>query len=205
MTSQKDLENIIQSVFESRYLKRIQRSGTTLLLGREVPENVAEHSFYTALFAIVIQHLKPELDLGKLLTLCITHDLEEVRIGDINLVNRFYQNTDNEVQAFNDMWQGSELGEKLIKLHKEGHTGESIEALAFKDCDILAELLLEKEFLITGNKEAEEWMDFTHKRLQTPEGKEIAKYIIEGRLSGWWEKIKNEIRKKQGVPAKDYN
>ncbi len=201
----KELENIIKSVFESRYLKRIQRSGTSLLLGPEIKESIVEHSFYTALFAITLQHLNPKLNLEKLLTMCIIHDLEEVRTGDLNQVNRLYLKEDIEVKAFSDMWKGSSLGKKLTKYHTERHQGKTKEAVASQDCDTLAELILEKEYLEKGIKEATEWMKFTLQRIKTKEAKELGEKIINERNAKWWEEIKNDIRKDHNLPIKDYS
>ena len=202
MTS--ELRNIIKAIFEARYLKRVNRSGTSLLLGNQIKESVPEHSFYTSLFGIVMQHLNPKLDSGKLLTMCIIHDLEEVRMGDLNQVNKLYHKDNVEMAAFIDMWKGSLLGDKLIKVHTERSKFETPEAIASQDCDSLAELILEKEYLKLGNKEAEEWMTFTVQRLKTKEGKEIAEAICKVRSTAWWEKIKNQIRSKHGVKRVNY-
>jgi len=132
-----EIKNIIKAYFEARYLKRLKRSGTSLLLGSQIKESVAEHSFYVSLFGIIMHHLNPKLDLAKLLVMCITHDLEEVRTGDLNQVNRIYHTRDVELEAFKDMWKGSKLGEGLIKIHQERHKYLSPEAIASQDCDSL--------------------------------------------------------------------
>lgn len=199
-----ELKNIIKAVFETRYLKRVERSGTALLLGNQLRESIPEHSFYVALFGIVMQHLNPKLNLGKLLTMCIVHDLEEVRTADLNQVNKLYHKQDVEMKAFVDMWQGSKLGNVMIKIHTERHNFKSPEAIASQDCDSLAELILEKEYLNMGYKEASEWMTFTIQRLRTNEGKKIAKAIQNMRLTMWWENIKNEIRVKHGIKPLTY-
>lgn len=199
-----EIRNILKSYYEARYLKRIKRSGTSLLLGSQIKESVPEHSFYVSLFGIIMQHLNPKLDLAKLLVMCIVHDLEEVRLGDINQVNRLYYKQEIDTKAFNDMWKDSQLGKKLITIHNERHNKQTSEALAAQDCDTLAELVLEKEYEKLGNNEAKEWMTFTIKRLKTKEGKQIAKEVLKTRSSKWWEDIKNEIRKKHGVKPLKY-
>jgi 5'-deoxynucleotidase YfbR-like HD superfamily hydrolase len=51
------------------------------------PESVAEHSFYTVLYCLFVGEWAREhgtsLDIGKLLTRAVLHDLEEARTGDI--------------------------------------------------------------------------------------------------------------------------
>lgn len=199
-----NLENIIKAFFEARYLKRIKRSGTSVLLGTQVKENIPEHSFYVSLFGIIMQHLNPQLDLGTLLTMCIVHDVEEVRTGDLHQVNRLYYDSDPELKAFEDMWKGSELGEKLTKIHTDRHEGKSPESVASYDCDTLAELVLEKEYLNLGTKEAKEWMEFTTQRLKTEEGRKIAEVIVNERMTKWWEEVKNQIRARHKFSPKEY-
>lgn len=199
-----EINSILKALFESRYLKRLQRSGTSLLLGPQIKENIVEHSFYTSLLGIVFSYFNPKLDLGKLLVMCIIHDLEEVRIGDLNQINRLYHKKDMELQAFIDMWAGSKLGEKLTAIHKQRHELLSLEAIASQDCDSLAELILEKEYFDLGDKEVKEWIEFTIQRLRTKEGKRLAKAILKARSSAWWEEIKNRIRKNNNIKSKDY-
>lgn len=200
----RELKNIIKALLEARYLKRVKRAGTELFLGPEVSESVVEHSFYTSLWAIIMQHYNPKLNLGKLLTMCLIHDLEEVRTGDLNQVNRLYYPDNPELKAFSDMWKGSKLGENLIGIHKERAEMKTNEAQASRDCDTLAELVTEKEYLEMGKKEAKEWMEFTLKRLKTETGKQLAQAVIKARMSEWWEEFKNAIRKHHGVKQVDY-
>lgn len=200
-----DLKNIVTALFEARYLKRIQKSGTSVLLGPEVEESIPEHSYYVSLLGIVMHYMNPKLDLGKLLTMCLTHDLEEVRTSDLNLVNKLYHQRDVSIKAFEDMWQGSKLGGKLSELQKERVAKKSLEAVAASDCDTLAELFIEKEYQEKGNTEADEWIEFTKKRLKTSEGKRLAEAISDSKSSQWWEEIKNKIRKKHGIKTVDYS
>ncbi|HUW21495.1 MAG TPA: HD domain-containing protein [Candidatus Bathyarchaeia archaeon] len=199
-----ELAEIIKSIFESRYLKRVERSGTSLFLGNEIQESVVEHSFFTCLWALVISHLNPSLDLSKLLTMCLIHDLEEVRIGDLNQINRSYFTQDPEIKAFSDMWKRSQLGKKLTGIHKERHAVSTPESQAAYDADVLSELILEKEYLEKGVKEAKEWIEFTIRRLKTKEGKKIAAEINRHHLAEWWEEAKNAIRKRHGLKPVSY-
>lgn len=200
-----EIQNIVISLFEARYLKRIQRSGTSLLLGTAVNETVAEHSFYVSLWAIVYAHLDAEINLGKILTMCLVHDLEEVRTGDLNQINRMYLDAKTTSHsAFADMWQGSDLGNKLVILHNERLENQTKEARAANDCDLLAELVTEKEYLDRGNQEAQEWIEYTQQRLKTEIGRQLAQLVINTRMTKWWEDIKNKIRTQHGLPPKNY-
>lgn len=77
MEKENDLKQIIQSCFEARYLKRFQRSGNQLFLGNDIHETIVEHSFYVALFGLIISQLHKEVDTWKLLSMCIIHDLAD--------------------------------------------------------------------------------------------------------------------------------
>lgn len=200
-----EIINIVKSVFESRYLKRIPRAGTTTLLGNEVTENIAEHSFYTTLWALVICHLEPKLDPLKVLTMSVIHDLEEVRTGDQHLISSMYlKKTEVDKSAFTDMWKGSALGELLTSLHNERLDNQSPESRASRDADLLAQLVTEKEYQEKGNKEAQEWMEFTLQRITTETGKTLAHQVMQSRMTEWWEEIKNQIREKHGIAKKSY-
>lgn len=205
MTDHKELHEIVKALFEARYLKRIQRAWSLLLLGDEVRESVVEHSFYVALWGIVFAGLDKNLDRGKLLTMCITHDLEEVRLWDLNLINQMYLDKSNTWKAFEDMWKKSQLGKELIEIHNERENRMSAEAKAARDCDLLAQLVSEKEYLSKGNKEAQERIDFTlQKWFKTETGRSLAKMVIETRMTERREDIKNQIRREFEVPEKTY-
>ena len=200
-----NLENIVKSLFEAKYLRRIKRSGTSVFLGDEVNESIPEHSFYTSLWALVIQKLNPDLDLGKLLTMCIIHDLEEVRMGDLNQLNRLYVKViSSEQKAFADMWAGSNVGKDFQKSHKEWEENKTPEAIAAHECDILAELVTVKEYAQKGNKEAEEWLEATRQRFKTDIAMKLADIVVKTRMSDWWKDIRNTIRKKHGIKPKKY-
>ena len=61
-------------------LKVVTRSAWTSA-GR--PESVAEHSWRLCLMAITLHPSFPEVDLGRLLRMCVVHDLGEALHGDV--------------------------------------------------------------------------------------------------------------------------
>lgn len=70
----------LDALKEALGLKDVVRAGW-VLAGVKNPESVAAHSWGMALLAIEL--CPPELDLARVLTLCVLHDLAEVRVGDI--------------------------------------------------------------------------------------------------------------------------
>ena len=47
------------------------------------PESVAEHSWRVSLMAFLLKHEFPELDMNKVVDMCLIHDLGECFTGDI--------------------------------------------------------------------------------------------------------------------------
>lgn len=62
-------------------LKRVPRKGWISKVGIEHPESVADHSYGTAIMAMVFSDLQ-KLDTGKILKMALLHDLAESITGD---------------------------------------------------------------------------------------------------------------------------
>ena len=74
------LDGILDFLRASERLKVVTRSAYT---SEGNPESVAEHSWRLCLMALVLRDDFPEVDLGKLLALCVVHDLGEAIGGDV--------------------------------------------------------------------------------------------------------------------------
>ena len=77
------LERYLRFIREAERLKNTLRSAHTSD-GRH--ESTAEHTRRLALLALVLADEKPELDLLKVLSMCLVHDLGEAYEGDIPAV-----------------------------------------------------------------------------------------------------------------------
>lgn len=75
-----ELEGTLEFLRAAERLKNVTRSAHT---SEGHPESVAEHTWRLCLMALVFQDSFPELDLAKLLKICIIHDLGEAIGGDI--------------------------------------------------------------------------------------------------------------------------
>lgn len=71
---------ILQFLKETERLKNVYRTSWTTS-GQQ--ESTASHSWRLCLIALVLARYLPDLDVGKLLKLCIIHDLGEAIHGDI--------------------------------------------------------------------------------------------------------------------------
>lgn len=78
--STNDLARILDFLRAAESLKTATRSGWTTA-GQ--PESVAEHTWRLCLMAMVLRPEFPDVDLEKLLKICIVHDLGEAIGGDI--------------------------------------------------------------------------------------------------------------------------
>ena len=79
------LERYLQFMREAERLKNVLRSARTST-GRH--ESTAEHTWRLALLALVLADEKPELDLPRVLAMCLVHDLGEAYEGDIPAMER---------------------------------------------------------------------------------------------------------------------
>ncbi len=76
-----DSRSLLQFFIMSGRLKAELRRGWVKKLGMEHPESVADHSFRTALLAMVVSDLRG-LDAAKAMRLALLHDLPEAIVGD---------------------------------------------------------------------------------------------------------------------------
>ncbi|MDQ7032709.1 MAG: HD domain-containing protein [Desulfonauticus sp.] len=182
MNMEANLKRLVEFWFEVGMLKKTPRSGYQFLgTGKE---NVAEHCFRTAIIGFTLGRLA-KVDAYKVALLCLFHDLAEARCGDFNYVNKIY-NTANEKQAIEDALYGTGLEEEIKEFIEELERGLTLEAALAHDADQLDLILNLKEQLDLGNKYAQKWIDCAIKRLQTEQGKELAKYIQETDHTNWW-------------------
>ena len=75
-----ELDGVLAFLRAAERLKTMRRSGWTSEGERE---SVAEHTWRLCLMALVLYGRDPEVDLGRLLRICLVHDLGEAIGGDI--------------------------------------------------------------------------------------------------------------------------
>ncbi|WP_456434525.1 HD domain-containing protein [Thermosulfuriphilus sp.] len=170
-------------LFEAAMLKRTPRTGYQYLGTGE--ENVAAHSYSTAIIGLVLSEMTPEVDPCRLITLCLLHDLLEARVGDLNALNKLYGQVD-ERAATDDLTRELPFGNKLKELLTEYQESQTKEALLAHDADQLDMLLSLKEQQDLGNPYAPRWIKFVRRRIKTPEGRRLAEAICETDWASWW-------------------
>ncbi|KKQ88326.1 MAG: hypothetical protein UT11_C0034G0002 [Berkelbacteria bacterium GW2011_GWA2_38_9] len=137
-----------------------------------------------------------QIDPYKTVMAALLHDVKEVRSGDHNYVHKKY------IKVFEDEISKDQLGDlpfsDLLTIDQEYEARQSKEAVVAKDADLLDQILLLKEYVHQGNKEAEIWLsgkgnqekeNVQFRSLKTESAKKLGKQILDGNLSEWWENI----------------
>jgi len=177
------MKNIAHFLFELGMLKRTPRTGFQFL--GSGAETVAEHIFRTAMIGYTLARLDGQADPGRVVLLCLFHDVPEARTGDLNYVNKKYVRAD-ETRAVEDLARTLPFGDDYRALHAEFVARGTREALIAHDADQLEMILALKEHKDLGNRYADEWYPFSVRRLQTEVAKSLAETIWTTDSSRWW-------------------
>ena len=177
------MKNLANFFFEVGMLKRTPRTGFQFL--GSGAESVAEHSFRTAVIGYTLARLDDKADVGRVLQLCLFHDVPEARIGDLNYVNKKYMQPD-EARAVEDLARTLPFGDEYRQALEEFARNSSREALIAHDADQLEMILALKEYKDLGNRYADEWYPFAVRRLQTETAKRLAETIWSTDSTRWW-------------------
>ena len=110
-------------------------------------ESVAEHSWRISLMAFLLRHEFPDIDINRVVDMCLIHDLGECFTGDIPTFIK--SDADREVEdSLLNQWVRS-LPEKLsgdfADLYKEMDAQETKEAKLYKALDKLEALIQHNE------------------------------------------------------------
>ena len=110
-------------------------------------ESVAEHSWRISLMAMLLRHEFPELDIDKVVDMCLIHDLGECFTGDIPA----FMKTDSDRQTEDSLlhqWVVSlppEVSKDLAALYEEMDAQQSGEAKLYKALDKLEAIIQHNE------------------------------------------------------------
>ncbi len=168
--------------YEIGMLRKSPRTGYQFL--GSGAENVAEHSFRTAVIGYVLAKLAGA-NLERTVLMCLFHDLHEARTGDFNYVSKRY-NSSERTQALRDCVAGTGLGDDLLELWEELEQTRTLEAELAQDADQLDFIANLKEEQDLGNPYAAKWMQSALQRLRTEPGKQLAQAINNTDHTDWW-------------------
>ncbi len=183
MNNNKKIANII---YEAATMKRMKRVGFQILGNGE--ETIGEHSFMTAVIAYFLAK-KLHLDIGKILTMSIFHDMHETRVGDAHKISLRYI-TRNQKKANQDIF--GFVDTSLVQLLEEYEEKKSIEAQIVFEANVIALLVRLKPLVERGDMHAKKWM-MNKSRIRTPEGIALTKTLLETDSQDWWLDIQQEL------------
>ncbi len=186
------LKGLSNFLFEIGTLRKLPRAHRQTLLTEDVTDNISSHKFRVTWIGWFLAQLE-KANPYKVVMMCLLHDIPETRSNDQNWVHKRY------VKVFEDEIIAEQLqdipGDKELQtIFKEYEERETLESKVAKDADIIDQILLLKEHMHTGNKEAESWLhldDFQsksaqYKGLHTKSAKKLAQEIATSNVSDWW-------------------
>lgn len=127
-------------------------------------ESVAEHSWRMSLMASLLRHEFPDLDMEKVVNMCLIHDLGECFTGDIPTFVKTDADRAAE-DALLDQWVKSlpdELSADIAALYDEMNAQETAEAKVYKALDKLEALIQHNESPLSTWSEKEYELNKTY-------------------------------------------
>lgn len=137
-------DELLQILHTAERLKDTTRHCTTAK-GR--PESVAEHSWRLALMAFFLRDEFPQLDMNRVLRMCLIHDLGECFTGDIPSFDKTAADTVRE-DSLLDQWVATlpaPYREEMAALYAEMDALETEEAKLYKALDKLEAVIQHNE------------------------------------------------------------
>jgi putative hydrolases of HD superfamily len=195
-----EVEGLTNFVYELGLLKRYKRTGW-LVAGVNNPESIAEHSFRTAIIGWLLA-LQEGADPYRTATLCLFHDSQESRIGDVPLIGKSYVVTAANPRVTADQVAGlpAEVGRAVRDLVDEYEARESLEARLAKDADRLECLIQAREYQAQGHEEMLAWIETSAAALQSPSARQLAEACQRVAPSQWWKAIA-EAQSRRAAPT----
>ena len=177
------MKDIANFLFEVGILSKTPRSGFHFLGSGD--QSVSEHINRVVFIGYTLCSLEKNVDMLKVLKMCLLHDLAEGRISDHNYVHQKYVESKEEL-AIEDLAKTLPFGGDIKEVLKEYEERKTKESIIAKDADNIEWILALKEELDTGNIRAKDWIDSAVKRLKTDVAKKIASEIVKTNSDEWW-------------------
>jgi putative hydrolase of HD superfamily len=135
-----DLDGLLAFLRDAERLKTVRRSGWTSAGERE---SVAEHTWRLCLMAMVLYGRDATVDLGRLLRICLVHDLGEAIGGDIPAPEQSGSKSAEERADLLELLAPlpAEVRQDILSLWDDYESGGSLEARLAKGLDKLETIL----------------------------------------------------------------
>lgn len=158
-------------------LKKVPRKGWKEKVGIDKPESVADHSYGTAIMAMVFSEIK-NLDTEKILKMALLHDLAESIIGDF-IPNEISKDNKKIIEndAMNDILAKlpSNIADQYRIIWKEFQEGITKEAALLHDVDRLEMAIQAAKYFSEGypKEKLHEFVESARKEIKSKELLEI--------------------------------
>jgi putative hydrolase of HD superfamily len=181
-----EVEGLTNFLYEMGLLKRYKRAGW-LIAGVDNPESIAEHSFRTAIIGYVLAVMEGA-DPAKTAALCLFHDTQETRIGDVPSVGKGYVVTAPNPEVTTDQVAGfpAAVGRAVSELVDEYEGRRSVEARLAKDADKLECLIQAREYQAQGHQDVPPWIETSAAALQSSSARQLAEACQQIPPRQWW-------------------
>ena len=128
----------------SERLKDTPRHCTT---SKKRVESVAEHSWRVSLMALLLKNEFPDVNIDKVVSMCLIHDLGECFTGDIPTFSKTDSDSITEESLLNSWLESlpDEVSKNLKALYREMESQETVEARLYKALDKLEALIQHNE------------------------------------------------------------
>jgi putative hydrolase of HD superfamily len=180
-----DAAGAMSFIFEVGMLKRAKRTGWWIA-GVESPESIAEHSFRAAITGTVIAAMEGA-DPARVALMCLLHDTQETRIGDISRIGKRYVTaTDNQsVTADQVAACPPAVAEAVASAVAEYEAAATPEAIVARDADKLECLVQAVEYRHQGVTTVQSWIDNCRAALKTASACRLADAALAGDPLAW--------------------
>jgi putative hydrolases of HD superfamily len=181
----RDLAGVASFLFEAGVLKRAKRTGWWVA-GIKDPETIAEHSFRTALTGTMLAAMEG-VDPARTAMLCLLHDTQETRVGDVPHSGRPYVTRVANEQVTADQVAGCppEVAQVIQEAVAEYERAESPEAVVARDADKLECLVQAVEYQRQGWGTVQQWIDTNRAVLKTRSAIRLADAVIATGTMDW--------------------
>jgi putative hydrolase of HD superfamily len=149
---------ILKFIEATGKLKEVERTGWRIR-GVEAPESVAEHSYRTAVIAMVLSDLEGR-DTGKAVKMALLHDLQESIVGDLTRRSPNYsEKRELEEEAILRILRElpGDISDEYMKIWREYSEGTTPEAKLVKNADKLDMLAQAREYEKQGYEVEDFW------------------------------------------------
>ena len=134
-----DLGNFQNVITFIKELERLKDNTRTAWTGEGKRESVAEHSWRLSVFAMALWEYFPDVDINRVIRICLIHDLGEAYEGDVSATLETDQEGKirKEEKAVRQLLTplSESMGQQFLDLWKEYNNGETKEAKLAKALD----------------------------------------------------------------------